>query len=100
MFIRQIAPKSELDFGKENSNYCSTIGATMLFIFMYSPKIDKHTPKIYRISRAVGKPMTKVADDLISFGYKHLKSIYENIDDSEIEIILSVEHDPNFMRNR
>lgn len=40
-----------------------------------------HRPKPYRISRAAGKSMTKVADELISFGYKHLKNIYENIDD-------------------
>ncbi|MCU7919702.1 MAG: hypothetical protein KZQ95_15285 [Candidatus Thiodiazotropha sp. (ex Epidulcina cf. delphinae)] len=65
---------------------------------MYSPKITKHTPKIYRISRAVGKPMTKVADDLISFGYQHLKSIYDNIDDGEIDEILRTEHDPNFRK--
>ena len=70
----------------------------MLFI-MYSPKADKHTPKIYRISRVVGKPMTKVADDLITFGYQHLKCIYENIDDREIEIILRIEHNSNFRRN-
>jgi hypothetical protein len=63
---------------------------------MYSPKIDKHTPKIYRISRIVGKPMTKVADDLITFSYQHLKCIYENIDDVEIEKIMRVEYDPNF----
>jgi len=67
---------------------------------MYSPKIAKHTPKIYRISRAVGKPMTKVADDLISFGYQHLKSIYGDIDDKEIEEILRTEYNPNFKRNR
>jgi hypothetical protein len=67
---------------------------------MYSPKIDKHTPKIYRISRAVGKPMTKVADDLISFGYQHLKCIYENVDDAEIKKIMCTEYDPNFRSDR
>jgi hypothetical protein len=71
----------------------------MLFI-MYSPKIAKHTPKIYRISRAVGKPMTKVADDLISFGYQHLKSIYSDINDEEIDEILRTEYDPNFRKNK
>jgi hypothetical protein len=74
--------------------------SNVVIYFMYSPKIDKHTPKIYRISRAVGKPMTRVADDLISFGYQHLKSIYENIDDVEIEKIMSVEYDPNFRNNK
>jgi len=53
--MSQIAPKSELDFDKECGHYCSEIGAIMTFI-MSSPKIAKHTPKIYRISRAVGKP--------------------------------------------
>lgn len=66
---------------------------------MYSPKIAKHTPKIYRISQIVGKPMTKVADDLISFGYQHLKSIYGDIDDEEIREILRTKHDPDFRKN-
>jgi hypothetical protein len=67
---------------------------------MYSPKIAKHPPRIYRISRAVGKPMTKVVDDLISFGYQHLKSIYGDIDDEAIEEILRTEDDHKFVKNR
>ena len=56
---------------------------------MYSPKIDQHTPALYRLSRLVGKPMTKVADDLISFGFKSLKTIYADLDDAQISRILS-----------
>ncbi len=56
---------------------------------MYSPKIDQHTPALYRLSRLVGKPMTKVADDLILFGFKHLKAIYVDLDDVQISRILS-----------
>ena len=56
---------------------------------MYSPKIDQHTPVLYRLSRLIGKPMTKVADDLISFGFKSLKTIYVDLDDAQISRILS-----------
>ena len=56
---------------------------------MYSPKIDQHTPALYRLSRLIGKPMTKVADDLISFGFKSLKTIYVDLDDAQISRILS-----------
>ena len=55
---------------------------------MYSPKIDKHTPNIYRLAKIVGKPMTKVADDLISFALKRLDSIYEELDQQKISKIL------------
>lgn len=55
---------------------------------MYSPKIDKHTPNLYRLSQEVGKPMTKVADDLISFALKRLDSIYEELDQQKISRII------------
>ena len=67
---------------------------------MYSPKIAQHTPRIYRIARAVGKPMTRVADDLSSFGYQHLKTIYRDIEDEQISEILQVEYDAEFRRNK
>jgi hypothetical protein len=54
---------------------------------MYSPKIDKHTPNLYRLAKAVGKPMTKVADELISYSFNNLKSIYQLDDQTIIEII-------------
>ena len=56
---------------------------------MYSPKIDQHTPALYQLSQLVGKPMTKVADDLMSFGFKYLKAIYADLDDAQISRILS-----------
>ena len=55
---------------------------------MYSPKIDKHTPNIYRLAQTVGKPMTKVADDLISFAFKRLDSIYTELDQQNISGII------------
>jgi hypothetical protein len=54
---------------------------------MYSPKIDKHTPNLYRLAKAVGKPMTKVADELISYSLNNLKSIYQLDDQTITEII-------------
>ena len=51
---------------------------------MYSPKIDKHTPNIYRLAQALGKPMTKVADDLISFALVRLDSVYTGLDQQKI----------------
>ena len=51
---------------------------------MYSPKIDKHTPDIYRLAQAPGKPMTKVADDLISFALNRLDLIYTELDQQKI----------------
>ena len=67
---------------------------------MYSPKIAQHTPRIYRIARAVGKPMTRVADDLISFGYQHLKTIYGDIDEEQISEIFQAEYDVELRRNK
>ena len=57
---------------------------------MYSPRIDRHTPRLYRLSRAVGKPMTQVADDLMSFGFKCLRAIYDDLDDAKIAKILRI----------
>lgn len=54
---------------------------------MYSPKIDQHTPNLYRLSKAVGKPMTKVADELIAYGFKHLHTIYQ-LNEQEIAKIV------------
>lgn len=54
---------------------------------MYSPKIDKHTPNLYRLAKAVGKPMTKVADELISYSFNNLKSIYQLDDQTITEIV-------------
>lgn len=60
---------------------------------MYNPKITQHTPALYRLARFVGKPMTKVADDLISFGLKHLKAIYADLDDEKISSILGAKEE-------
>ena len=60
---------------------------------MYNPNITQHTPALYRLARCVGKPMTKVADDLISFGFKHLKAIYTELDDETISTILGAKEE-------
>ncbi len=62
---------------------------------MYSPKIDKHTPNLYRLAQEVGKPMTKVADDLISFAFKRLDSIYEELDHQKISRIIQNSNNKN-----
>lgn len=54
---------------------------------MYSPKIDKHRPGLYRLAQEVGKPMTKVADDFISFAFERLDAIYEELDQQKISRI-------------
>ena len=58
---------------------------------MYSPKIDKHTPNLYRLSKATGKPMTKVADDLLSFSFKCLGAIYQDLNYEEMAKIIQTE---------
>lgn len=62
---------------------------------MYSPKIDKHTPTLYRLAQVTGKPMTKVADEVISYGFKHLNKIYE-LDDECIDKIINEKHEQKF----
>lgn len=55
---------------------------------MYSPQIEKHTGNLYRLSKAVGKPMTHVADDLMGFSFKCLKAVYSDLDDKTISTIV------------
>jgi len=55
---------------------------------MYSPQIKKHTRKLYRLSKVVGKPMTHVADDLMGFSFKCLKAIYTDLEDEQISEII------------
>lgn len=54
---------------------------------MYSPKIDRHTPSLYRLAKLVGKPMTQVADDLIVFALARLDVIYEELDQQAVSFI-------------
>jgi len=42
----------------------------------YSPRIDQHSRTLYRLGRALGKPMTKVADDLIKHGLDNIEQVY------------------------
>ena len=54
---------------------------------MYSPKIDQHTPTLYRLSKVVRIPMTKVADDLLSYALSQLPSIYSDLNDKSVSEI-------------
>ena len=62
---------------------------------MYSPRIDKHTPTLYRLAQATSKPMTKVADEVLSYGFKHLNKIYA-LDDECIDKILNEVYEEKF----
>ena len=42
----------------------------------YSPRIDQHSFTLYRLGRLLGKPMTKVADDLLRHGLDNLETVY------------------------
>jgi hypothetical protein len=42
----------------------------------YSPRIDQHTRVLYRLAQKLGRPMTKVADDLIRYGLDNLEAVY------------------------
>ena len=43
---------------------------------LYSPRIDKHTRQLYRLGQLLGKPMTRVADDLIRHGLENIEQLY------------------------
>ena len=43
---------------------------------LYSPRIDQHTHQLYRLGQLLGKPMTRVADDLIRHGLDHIEQLY------------------------
>lgn len=62
---------------------------------MYSPKIERFTPCLYRLSKAVDKPMTKVADDLMSYALGRLDTIYENLSEEDIVKITESSYDKN-----
>ncbi len=42
---------------------------------MYSPDISQHSPRLYRLGKHYGVPMTELADRLICFGLQHLKQV-------------------------
>ena len=43
---------------------------------LYSPRIDQHTRQLYRLGQLLGKPMTRVADDLLKHGLAHIEEVY------------------------
>ena len=83
------------------SDCCSYFGAIwqiMEELDMYSPKISKHSPRLYHLAKAVGKPMTRVADDLLEFGYRHLEQIYDGLSDDQIREIVCAKRDPDYRK--
>ena len=42
---------------------------------MYSPDISQHSPRLYRLGKHYGVPMTALADRLIRFGLQHLEQV-------------------------
>ena len=43
---------------------------------LYSPRIAQHTRQLYRLGQLLGKPMTRVADDLIRHGLENIEQLY------------------------
>jgi hypothetical protein len=42
---------------------------------MYSPDVSQHSPRLYRLSKYYGVPMTVLADRLICFGLQRLEEV-------------------------
>ena len=42
---------------------------------MYSPDISQHSPRLYRLGKHYGVPMTVLADRLICFGIQNLEQV-------------------------
>ncbi len=42
---------------------------------MYSPDISRHSPRLYRLGKHYGVPMTVLADRLICFGLQRLELV-------------------------
>lgn len=44
-------------------------------VAMYSPDISQHSPRLYRLGKHYGVPMTVLADRLICFGLQNLEQV-------------------------
>lgn len=42
---------------------------------MYSPDVSQHSPRLYRLGKHYGVPMTVLADRLICFGLQRLEQV-------------------------
>ncbi|MFA6289339.1 MAG: hypothetical protein WC661_18310 [Opitutaceae bacterium] len=42
---------------------------------MYSPDISQHSPRLYRLGKHYGVPMTVLADRLVCFGLQNLEQV-------------------------
>jgi len=61
---------------------------------MYSPDISQHSPRLYRLGRRYGVPMTKVADRLIAFGLQNLEAVFKGQQEDVTESARLVAEDP------
>lgn len=55
---------------------------------MYSPDISQHSPRLYRLGKHYGKPMTHLADQLITFGLSRLDEIFPDKPAPEVATLL------------
>ncbi len=61
---------------------------------MYSPDISRHSPRLYRLGRRYGQPMTRVADRLIAFGLERLGEVFKGEQEDVTESARLVAEDP------
>lgn len=59
---------------------------------MYSPDISQHSPRLYRLGKHYGVPMTVLADRLICFGLQRLDQVMP--DKPTPEVVLAVAEEP------
>jgi hypothetical protein len=61
---------------------------------LYSPRIDQHTRQLYWLGQLLGKPMTKVADDLLKHGLAHIEEVYGQELATRWQAVKTVAEDP------
>ena len=61
---------------------------------MYSPDISQHSPRLYRLGKRYGVPMTKLANRLIAFGLQRLEEVFKDLPEDVTENARLVAEDP------
>jgi hypothetical protein len=61
---------------------------------MYSPDISRHSPRLYRLGRHYGVPMTVLADRLICFGLQRLEQVIPEMTAPEPVLAVAEEQAP------
>lgn len=51
------------------------------------PYISQHSPRLYRLGKHYGKPMMKLADQLIAYGLSRLDDVFPDKPASEMETL-------------